>query len=122
MFFTFLEGCPVRVIMVLHNVCIASQGEARCGDLVGGCRCRVQVLVSASSTGACGLRPTANDSLPLCGPVLQSQKVGGEVSQLPGSFQSHCGPRVDQQTKRTPWPLVRKRTIPTDRPLLVDEN
>jgi hypothetical protein len=24
-------------------------------------------------------------------------------------------------TKQTPWPLVRKRTIPTDRPPLVDE-
>jgi hypothetical protein len=23
--------------------------------------------------------------------------------------------------KQTPWPLVRKRTIPTDRPPLVDE-
>jgi hypothetical protein len=25
------------------------------------------------------------------------------------------------QTKQTPWPLVRERTIPTDRPPLVDE-
>jgi hypothetical protein len=25
------------------------------------------------------------------------------------------------QTKQTPWPLVRKQTIPTDRPPLVDE-
>jgi hypothetical protein len=25
------------------------------------------------------------------------------------------------QTKQTPWPLVCKRTIPTDRPPLVDE-
>jgi hypothetical protein len=28
---------------------------------------------------------------------------------------------VDKQTKQTPWPLVRKRTIPTERPTLVDE-
>jgi hypothetical protein len=27
----------------------------------------------------------------------------------------------DQNTKQTPWPLVRERTIPTDRPPLVDE-
>jgi hypothetical protein len=26
-----------------------------------------------------------------------------------------------RNTKQTPWPLVRKRTIPTDRPPLVDE-
>jgi hypothetical protein len=25
------------------------------------------------------------------------------------------------QTKQTPWPLVRERTIPTERPPLVDE-
>jgi hypothetical protein len=25
------------------------------------------------------------------------------------------------QTKQTPWPLVRERTVPTDRPPLVDE-
>jgi hypothetical protein len=26
-----------------------------------------------------------------------------------------------QQQKKTPWPLVRERTIPTERPPLVDE-
>jgi hypothetical protein len=26
-----------------------------------------------------------------------------------------------QKKKKTPWPLVRERTIPTDRPPLVDE-
>jgi hypothetical protein len=26
-----------------------------------------------------------------------------------------------KQTKQTPWPLVRKRIIPTERPPLVDE-
>jgi hypothetical protein len=26
-----------------------------------------------------------------------------------------------KQTKQTPWPLVRERTIPTERPPLVDE-
>jgi hypothetical protein len=26
-----------------------------------------------------------------------------------------------KQTKQTPWPVVRERTIPTDRPPLVDE-
>jgi hypothetical protein len=26
-----------------------------------------------------------------------------------------------KQTKQTPWPVVRKRTIPTDRPPLIDE-
>jgi hypothetical protein len=28
---------------------------------------------------------------------------------------------VASTTKQTPWPLVRERTIPTDRPPLVDE-
>jgi hypothetical protein len=27
----------------------------------------------------------------------------------------------NQPNKQTPWPLVRERTIPTDRPPLVDE-
>jgi hypothetical protein len=29
--------------------------------------------------------------------------------------------RLSNKTKQTPWPLVRERTIPTDRPPLVDE-
>jgi hypothetical protein len=28
---------------------------------------------------------------------------------------------VPKKKKQTPWPLVRKRTIPTDRPSLVDD-
>jgi hypothetical protein len=28
---------------------------------------------------------------------------------------------TDKKNKQTPWPLVRERTIPTDRPPLVDE-
>jgi hypothetical protein len=28
---------------------------------------------------------------------------------------------VTYKTNKTPWPLVRERTIPTDRPPLVDE-
>jgi hypothetical protein len=31
------------------------------------------------------------------------------------------GVMYHKQTKQTPWPLVRERTIPTDRPPLVDE-
>jgi hypothetical protein len=30
-------------------------------------------------------------------------------------------PLQNKQTKQTPWPLVRERTIPTERPPLVDE-
>jgi hypothetical protein len=30
-------------------------------------------------------------------------------------------PQCDKQIKQTPWPLVRKRIIPTERPPLVDE-
>jgi hypothetical protein len=29
--------------------------------------------------------------------------------------------QVPQKNKQTPWPLVRERTIPTERPPLVDE-
>jgi hypothetical protein len=28
---------------------------------------------------------------------------------------------INKQTKKTPWPLICKRTIPTERPPLVDE-
>jgi hypothetical protein len=37
--------------------------------------------------------------------------------------QMHITPRITSKKKKqqTPWPLVRERTIPTDRPPLVDE-
>jgi hypothetical protein len=31
------------------------------------------------------------------------------------------GQKQKQQQQQTPWPLVRKRTVPTERPPLVDE-
>jgi hypothetical protein len=42
-----------------------------------------------------------------------STKHGMKVSLLVLYFQCN--------SKQTPWPLVRERTIPTDRPPLVDE-
>jgi hypothetical protein len=33
----------------------------------------------------------------------------------------YLGTTIKQTNKQTPWPLVRERTIPTDRPPLVDE-
>jgi hypothetical protein len=35
--------------------------------------------------------------------------------------QSTCRLKFSQQTKQTPWPLVRKRTISTERPQIVGE-
>jgi hypothetical protein len=32
-----------------------------------------------------------------------------------------CNIQQKQKQKQTPWPLVRERTIPTERPPLVDE-
>jgi hypothetical protein len=45
---------------------------------------------------------------------------------LPQYWNAKCvelnvGARQHIQTKQTPWPLVRKQTIPTERPPLVDE-
>jgi hypothetical protein len=42
---------------------------------------------------------------------------------LPAECNVVCGfsPSSCPQQKQTPWPLVRKRTIPTERPPLVDE-
>jgi hypothetical protein len=37
-----------------------------------------------------------------------------------GEKRTHIG-IAREQTKQPPWPLVRERTIPTERPLLVDE-
>jgi hypothetical protein len=33
----------------------------------------------------------------------------------------HVPINTEYRTKKTPWPIVRKRTIPTERPPLVDE-
>jgi hypothetical protein len=43
--------------------------------------------------------------------------LGGEYKLCSSSL---CSLR-EQKHKQTPWPLVRERTIPTARPLLVDE-
>jgi hypothetical protein len=40
---------------------------------------------------------------------------------IPFITRKHNFSKTDEQTKQTPWPLVRERTIPTDRPPLVDE-
>jgi hypothetical protein len=39
--------------------------------------------------------------------------------QLQGQLHAQNG--ADMQNKQTPWPLVRERTIPTEKPPLVDE-
>jgi hypothetical protein len=43
------------------------------------------------------------------------------VSSAPYTEPDACLPIQYKQTKQTPWLLVRERTIPTDRPPLVDE-
>jgi hypothetical protein len=48
----------------------------------------------------------------VCSGFDNNQKVGGVIEYL----------KTNKQTnKQTPWPLVRERTIPTERPTLVDE-
>jgi hypothetical protein len=36
-------------------------------------------------------------------------------------LEEHTASIIKKKQKQTPWPLVRERTIPTDRPPLVDE-
>jgi hypothetical protein len=47
--------------------------------------------------------------------VTRRMDMSKEASSTEGGFHS------DAQKKKTPWPLVCKRTIPTVRPPLVDE-
>jgi hypothetical protein len=43
------------------------------------------------------------------------------TTQLTYCRKSQLTTTTKKQNKQTPWPLVRERTIPTDRPPLVDE-
>jgi hypothetical protein len=47
------------------------------------------------------------------------------ISRTSGHFLTGYTLRIEsltnKKTKQTPWPLVRERTIPTERPPLVDE-
>jgi hypothetical protein len=49
---------------------------------------------------------------------IDSTKANGVTVKLK-FIAVHCAGQLKQ--KQTPWPLVRERTIPTDRPPLVDE-
>jgi hypothetical protein len=59
----------------------------------------------------------------IAGKLLSGYRPGG----LSSSAQLHSVSivtlyrSVTHKQKQTPWPLVRERTIPTDRPPLVDE-
>jgi hypothetical protein len=63
--------------------------------------------------------------------ALFKRYMGGERKAISGRLLEPCYlNRIDhdrkirsrkQRTKQTPWPLVRERTIPTERPPLVDE-
>jgi hypothetical protein len=48
---------------------------------------------------------------------------GGNDHSLPSSAEvsNDIATKQNKTKKQTPWPLVRERTIPTDRPPLVDE-
>jgi hypothetical protein len=59
-----------------------------------------------------------------CGSFLRNvSSYIPEDAILLGLFQSsgESSSHIENKTKQTPWPLVRERTIPTDRPPLVDE-
>jgi hypothetical protein len=44
-----------------------------------------------------------------------------QISKLDASNPDEYGILSQNKPKKTPWPLVRKRTIPTERPPLVGE-
>jgi hypothetical protein len=53
--------------------------------------------------------------------LRQNVTVDGGQSKVGACQLEVLLPYTNKKTKQTPWPLVRKRTIPTDRPPLVDE-
>jgi hypothetical protein len=61
--------------------------------------------------------------LPIAAAVVDSGIGAGFLRVLPFTFSliHSTDWSTINKTKQTPWPLVRERTIPTDRPPLVDE-
>jgi hypothetical protein len=53
--------------------------------------------------------------------MLAVECVTASFSLSPIDFFYCTETKILTKNKQTPWPLVRERTIPTDRPPLVDE-
>jgi hypothetical protein len=56
-----------------------------------------------------------------CMSEVKTPKNNGECKRVPNGGEISFPERDHKQTKQTPWPLVRERTVPTERPPLVDE-
>jgi hypothetical protein len=52
---------------------------------------------------------------------VQARAVVRGLARLHGTRKAPLLSNENKTKKQTPWPLVRERTIPTDRPPLVDE-
>jgi hypothetical protein len=55
------------------------------------------------------------------GSVAKRLLTPGDTCDISKGIKIVCIQKQKQTNKQTPWPLVRERTIPTDRPPLVDE-
>jgi hypothetical protein len=57
----------------------------------------------------------------MCSVTCVGHPQSCEASRHPQLPETRFTQQQQQQQQKTPWPLVRERTIPTDRPPLVDE-
>jgi hypothetical protein len=67
-----------------------------------------------------GVYVTRSTQQPSCLALLSCFEMPGD-SGIPHNTSRELEVPPNNTTKQTPWPLVRKRTIPTERPPLVDE-
>jgi hypothetical protein len=87
--------------------------QRTCGTVTRGYR--LECLSLSLEADACAV-----------GPNRQSYSLSSAIAQLPTLLpeNAHDSPASEAfsiKTKQTPWPLVRKRTIPTERPPLLGE-
>jgi hypothetical protein len=95
---------------------LSSVPKGKCLSLFPGPFAYIYALVSISTRSSVGCGPLPHQIRPLAEgePPFQNTLRGLGMGE-PTGMDHKGGPF------KTPWPLVRERTIPTERPPLVDE-
>jgi hypothetical protein len=80
-------------------------------EQTGKCRCS-----TARAEMKCSVLVTKGRNIWFCEYIVNPETERNYINSAINN-----SPIITQKTKQTPWPLVRERTIPTERPPLVDE-